>query len=172
MDSGAQGAVHPGAPGGACTLSWFFLLSCAGAPEPTTVTLPHFGEWTTLLSRMAHDDVAAVRVVARDLGEGSVDGAALALVGGALGMLQVAEDGDEQREALNVLVRGCAGCHAERPLSTVAFAHQSALRHVAEAAVSARPLGVPLDERSQAAAAAGSVGGAVQLCTQCHALGF
>lgn len=149
-------------------MTWAWALACTGAPAPVPVGMPHFSEWRPLLTAVSRGDVGAAQVLARDLGEGDVEGAALTSVGGALGMFVVAEDEDELRDALAALVRGCAGCHVARPLPSVPFEHRTALVHVAEAAVSGRALGVPADAFARAAGASDGVAAAAATCAPCH----
>jgi hypothetical protein len=144
-------------------------LGCAGGtPAEVAPAIPHFGEWPELWVAAAREDVGAIAVIARDLGSGEVEGPALAAVGGALGMLVVAEDIDEARGALDALAVACAGCHRERPLPAVAAAHRTALLHVANAVASGVPPGPGTDDVARAAVEAGAPGKAMTHCAGCH----
>ena len=94
----------------------------------------HFGRFHGLVNAALEGDVEGARWIAQTLQEGDVpdpadDGGGAEKVGGALGFVQMAEDGEEVLDGLAAAAVGCGQCHAaagvEKPPMGL-WSHQSA----------------------------------------------
>lgn len=98
------------------------LCACATspAPEPPLPAPRHANGWEDLIAAVDRGDVATARVLARDLSLAGVgeESPWATRLGGALGMLQVADE-EDLRDAAVAAAGACDGCHREQGLGQV-----------------------------------------------------
>lgn len=160
-------------------------------PEPIP-RLGHFSEFQRLERAAWTGDLPLAAVVARDLtageeGVGAED--AEARIGGALGFIGFAEDGEELAEAVTVAASGCGSCHVELAVSAPPrppWTHHLAAEwlfwglvwgddqapmdgsELSEIAMGYRAM-LPMDTGSSASEHTRRVARTLQKCTPCHA---
>jgi hypothetical protein len=100
---------------------WWWLACADPAPPPTLPVAGHADGWPALVAAVERGDLAAAKVLARDLGLGAHDDGSPATtkVGGGLGYLQVVDEAEDARDALSEVRAGCDACHAARGLAPV-----------------------------------------------------
>jgi hypothetical protein len=91
-----------------------WMAACGWAPTPEGPVAPaHAAGWSALVRAVERSDLAAARVLARDvsLGPVSADRVEADQLAAALGFLQVAEDPDDLTEGLARARAACDACH-------------------------------------------------------------
>ncbi|MCB9689215.1 MAG: hypothetical protein H6738_11495 [Alphaproteobacteria bacterium] len=100
--------------------AWLWACGTSSPPEPDLPAPTHANGWDDLVAAVDRGDVPTSRVLARDLTLAGVgeDSPWATRLGGALGMLQVADEQD-LRDAAEAAASACDGCHRERGLGQV-----------------------------------------------------
>jgi hypothetical protein len=98
------------------------LLSACGCPPKTENQQPrtvHFDEWPRLVDAVARGDRGGARRMARDLGAEPelADAEQMSPLGGALGFMQVASDGEDLADGLTEAAEACGSCHGARAVA-------------------------------------------------------
>jgi len=114
-------------------LFWLGCMCGTPAPDAAPPVLRHYAGWRSLVRSAARGDVAACRVIARDLTMGEVAGDhhGAETVGAALGFLQVAEAAEDLPLGVERAAAGCRACHAENGVVAPAAPEETAHPDVA-----------------------------------------